>query len=249
MMQSDSINELAAAFAKAQKQFPVIERGREVEVKPKSGGSYTFCYAEFSDIRAAVKDVLSDNGLSVVQSTSMTANGNTVLITTLMHASGQWMRGEMPVRVTAEGPQAFGSALTYAKRYAYTSMLGLATEDDDDGNGAEGNSVSARPARPPAGPVDSDAIAEFKALVAEAYARTDLPANARKFVVEQHDRVKQYGDKVRMPTEKQLEWLKNIVSGGKRPAPAPVSTAAAQAIINDAPPSWHDEPIGGEYGY
>lgn len=241
MQQSEQVNELAKAFSKAQKAFPAIDRGREVEVKTKTGGAYKFCYAEFSDIRAAVKDILSDNGLSVIQSTSATPSGGTILLTTLLHDSGQWIRGEMPVRLPEgeTGPQAFGSALTYAKRYAYTSILGLATEDDDDGNTAEGNHVTRTNVPTP----DPEALAEFKGLVAQAHAMTGLAEKDRAFINDLHEKIAKYGNKVNLPSPKQDEWLKRIVSGGKRPTPAPVTKAAVSAVM-DAPPAGH--PINDE---
>lgn len=242
MQQSEQLNELAKSLAKAQGNFPTIPREREVEVKTKAGGSYYFSYAEFSTIREHVQPVLTDNGLSFVQSTSVTSNGGTILVTLLMHESGQWISAEMPVKQSEEGAQAFGSALTYAKRYALTLMLGLATEDDDDGNGAEGNEVQSATGQAKRGTAPSAETSEFRTLVAQAHAMPSLKENERKFVNEQHDRIKQYGDRVRPPTERQLSWLKQIV--GEKPVAKDIDYASETSAILDGPPLGHPAYVG-----
>lgn len=146
---SESINNLAAALAKAQGQFTNPERNREVEVRTKTGGSYKFRYATLDNILAMARKPLSENGLSVVQ-TVAGVNGALFLETTLMHASGQWIRTMLPISVEGGGNQALGGAITYAKRYAITAMLGIAADDDDDGNAAEGNTIVAHKDRAPA---------------------------------------------------------------------------------------------------
>jgi hypothetical protein len=145
MEQSEHINELATALAKAQGQFKAIERSALVDT-----GKYKFAYAPLDCIVEEIRKPLSDNGLSFCQGLNGSANGN-VIETMLMHASGQWLRSIIPVRGGDGNAQAFGSAITYAKRYALTAMLGIVTEDDDDGNKGSGNenAVVTRRDRPP----------------------------------------------------------------------------------------------------
>jgi hypothetical protein len=144
MNSSPSIKELAAALAKAQSEFPKIPRDRTVEVATRSGGKYKFAYAPLDTIMDKIRPVLKSNGLAFMQS----LNGES-LSTTLLHTSGEWLASDpMPVRVADSGPQAFGSAITYARRYALTAILGIVTEDDDDGNAAEGNAVAGTTASP-----------------------------------------------------------------------------------------------------
>lgn len=134
-MQSENIDELAAALAKAQGEFPEIIRSKTVAVTTKTGGRYTFVYAPLEVIIAAVRPVLSANGLAIVQSIEAER-----VVTRLLHTSGQFISsGGTPILVTAEGAQAHGSALTYARRYDLTLLLALASEEDDDANQAEGN--------------------------------------------------------------------------------------------------------------
>lgn len=80
---------------------------------------------------------LAKNGLSVVQSTDLADNGDVVLITTLNARKRRtdWP-GVYPVRATDNKPQTLGSALTYARRYAFGALVGLTSDDDDDGNAA-----------------------------------------------------------------------------------------------------------------
>lgn len=137
MKTSESVKSLAAALVKAQSEFPAIPRNKTVQVKTKSGGTYTFAYAPLDTIMERVRPTLKTNGLAFIQS----LNGES-LTTTLLHQSGEWMESDpLPIRVTDQGSQALGSAITYARRYALTAMLGLVTDEDDDGNSADGNEV------------------------------------------------------------------------------------------------------------
>lgn len=134
---SPEIGELATALAKAQATFPEIERNRDVRVVTKSGKEYTFRYATLDVILRAVRKPLADNGLSVTQPIEE-ANGRAVLKTVLMHSSGQWLVSETPIPPSM-GTQEFGSNLTYMRRYALSGVLNVASQEDDDGNLAEGH--------------------------------------------------------------------------------------------------------------
>lgn len=141
------IGQIAAALAKAQGVYPTIPRDRTVRVQMKDkangqpGGSYTFSYAPLDTILEKVRKPLSDNGLSITQ--LLTGNS---LITMLMHESGEYLRAEMQIPRTGEtGPQALGSAVTYLRRYTLQAILGVASDEDDDGNGAEGQSTTPAP--------------------------------------------------------------------------------------------------------
>ena len=126
---------LAAALAKAQAAFPVISRDKEVTVTTKSGGSYKFKYAPLDSILNAVRTPLSSNGLAIVQ---LLDDGD--LVTMLMHESGARLAGRVSLP-SVEGVQALGSAITYLRRYSIQAILGIAAEEDDDGNHASGNAA------------------------------------------------------------------------------------------------------------
>lgn len=94
-------------------------------------------YADLESVWDAIRKPLTDNGLCVIQ-TTVWREGNIVLITTLGHSSGDMITGEYQVTAKDHSPQAIGSAITYARRYALASIVG-AYQTDDDGNTASGN--------------------------------------------------------------------------------------------------------------
>jgi hypothetical protein len=143
---SPTITKLAVALAKAQGGFGPIERTREVTVRPRESAAYTFRYAPLDVVLAATLPSLNANGLSLV---SLPIRGGACLRTLLLHESGEFLAVEVEMPET-EGPQKFGSALTYLRRYSAISLLGVASEEDDDGNAAEGNHVEKKTDRAPA---------------------------------------------------------------------------------------------------
>jgi len=124
---------LAAALAKAQGEFGDVKRGKKVKVQLKSGGSYEFAYAPLDQILAVIRAPLAKNGLALVQLLDSDA-----LVTMLIHDSGASLEARTPVPSSSD-IQGYGSAITYLRRYAIQAMLGIAAEDDDDGNRAAGN--------------------------------------------------------------------------------------------------------------
>lgn len=131
VLRSEQINEVAQALAKAQGEMKVPEKKRTAVVRMKAekgGGEYTYQYADLSDIRAAICEALSKNNLAVSQ--LIDADGCR-LNTLLIHSSGQYLGStyDLPRGLS---PQQFGSALTYARRYSLTSLVGVVAEDDDD---------------------------------------------------------------------------------------------------------------------
>ena len=137
------IDKIAAALAKAQSCLSNPERNREVTVisKKNPGVRYTFKYATLDRIIDHVRKPLTDNGLWFTQTLETADGGKYKLVTTLLHESGQFIRSETPLLVEESSNQAFGSALTYMRRYALTAMLGIAADEDDDTNRADGNTI------------------------------------------------------------------------------------------------------------
>lgn len=142
---------LAAALAKAQAAFPVISRDKEVTVQTKTGGSYKFKYAPLDAILTAVRGPLSDNGLAI----SQMLDGDD-LVTMLLHKDGQTLTGRFPLP-HGDTIQALGSAVTYLRRYSLQAILGIAAEEDDDGNRASGNTFRAK-GDPVGEPQDGDSL-------------------------------------------------------------------------------------------
>jgi hypothetical protein len=132
---SEQVNELAAALAEARKTFAPFGKGHTAKVN-SAKGSYEYKYGDLADLFDATTPSLSANGLTISQWPDLTNDGRFVLVTWLLHKSGQWMRGQYPLN-TYERPQEQGSALTYAKRYAAGAVLGISAELDDDGAAAQ----------------------------------------------------------------------------------------------------------------
>jgi len=127
---------LAIAMAKA---FGEIEGAHKSAANPH----FKSKYADLTSVIEAIKPALINNGLFFVQS-PVEATGGVVIKTTLHHASGEVLdMGTLFVPANKNDAQAYGSALTYARRYALVTAFGVPTEDDD------GNAAS-KPAPPPA---------------------------------------------------------------------------------------------------
>ena len=127
-MQSESINEISAALAKAQASM-------KAAVFNKTNPHFKNKYADLAAVLDAIRKPLSDNGLAVTQTSEM-RNGTFCLVTRLCHSSGQWIAGEYPLPAQAT-PQQLGSALTYARRYSLSAIACIAADEDDAAEGAE----------------------------------------------------------------------------------------------------------------
>jgi ERF superfamily. len=139
--QSAEIDKLAQALVAFQKKVGKIGKSEVAKV-----GTYTYQYASLSSILEAIKEPLTENGLSIVQLPS----GPNELMTQLNHTSGQWMRASYPMTPTDTKPQAIGSAITYQRRYAMGALLCLDIDKDDDGATASASLPASKPA--PAAP-------------------------------------------------------------------------------------------------
>ena len=124
MNKSESITELAGALAKAQDEFPVIAKTKEVIVHSQKG-SYTFKYAPLENMLAAIRPVLATHGLALSQG----VDGDR-LETLLTHTSGQWLAYSMPI-VDPGTNQQYGAGLTYRRRYSIKMILGIESDEDN----------------------------------------------------------------------------------------------------------------------
>lgn len=140
-MQSEHIGQLATALALAQTSLTLPKKNRTVKVKSDKG-NYEFEYTTLDTMIEHVRDILTTNGLWFVQTTEVIEGGN-ILRTMLTHSSGEWIAGTMRIPSAAR-MQETGSALTYLRRYALAALLGIASEEDDDANTADGNSVETK---------------------------------------------------------------------------------------------------------
>ena len=134
---SDSIASLAAALAKAQIELANPEKSLVGAIEPASGeGSQRlFRYASLSSGLEIVRKTLGQHEIATVQTTAIDQTAGIVNLTTVLaHASGEWIASDWPVCAIAETatPHRMGAALTYARRYALFTLVGIAGEDDLD---------------------------------------------------------------------------------------------------------------------
>jgi hypothetical protein len=134
---SESVAALAAALAKAQAELVNPEKSLTATIRTgQSGeGERSFRYAPLSSGLDIVRKTLGQHEIATVQTTNIDHTAGMVnLTTTLAHASGEWIASDWPVCPIAEiaNPRRMGAALTYARRYALFTLVGIAGEDDLD---------------------------------------------------------------------------------------------------------------------
>lgn len=149
---SESLDKLGPALLAVQQ---AVEQPTKACVNPY----FKSKYADLAACWAAVRGELGKNGIALLQVPCVAGNGM-VLVTLLLHTSGQYLRAESPLRpkvsektdpdsgvVTRvlDDPQALGSCIQYMRRYSLCPLLGLTPLDDDDANAASGRSGSAEP--------------------------------------------------------------------------------------------------------
>ena len=137
-MQSTEINELAMALVSAQSEFSAVPKG---SVNP----FFKSKYAGLPEVVQHTAPVLAKHGIAISQFITYSEHGGDELLTYLMHNSGQFIAYSMRLHLAKEDMQSFGSACTYARRYAYMSCLSIISDEDDDGNSATKAKASAKP--------------------------------------------------------------------------------------------------------
>jgi ERF superfamily protein len=134
---SESVAALATALAKAQAELVNPEKSLIATIKGERAGQQdrTFRYAPLSSGLEIVRKTLSQHQIAAIQTTAIDQAGGLVnLTTTLAHSSGEWIASDWPVCPIADmgSPRRMGAALTYARRYALFTLVGIAGEDDLD---------------------------------------------------------------------------------------------------------------------
>jgi ERF superfamily len=134
---SESIASLAVALAKAQVELTNPEKSLTATIRsdgPK-GADQTFRYASLASGLDIVRKTLGQHEIATIQTTATDQSAGVVNLTTVLaHASGEWIASDWPVCAVAETatPHRMGAALTYARRYALFTLVGIAGEDDLD---------------------------------------------------------------------------------------------------------------------
>jgi hypothetical protein len=134
---SETVAALASALAKAQAELVNPEKSLTATIRTgrPGEGERSFRYAPLSSGLDIVRKTLGQHEIATLQTTAIDqAAGMVNLTTTLAHASGEWIASDWPVCAIAEtaNPQRMGAALTYARRYALFTLVGIAGEDDLD---------------------------------------------------------------------------------------------------------------------
>lgn len=119
-------------------------------------------YADLATVLKTVRPTLAKHGIALTQTTRVEDDGRVLLVTRLLWGDEEIV-GYYPVQPTKADPQGYGSAMTYARRYALQAIVGVAADDDDDGNAA-----SAAPSK--------QSTDELAAFIAQVKACTDLDA-------------------------------------------------------------------------
>lgn len=121
-------NKLYLAILAVQQGAPFIDKSTD-------NPFFKSKYADLPAIWGAIKDLMGEHGLIV--SHTMEANGDDYIITRVIHAeSGQYIESRSRIHLQKSTAQEYGSYITYMRRYAVSAMLGLVTDEDDDGNKA-----------------------------------------------------------------------------------------------------------------
>lgn len=129
---SDTTDKLDAALSKAQGEIVAAS-------KDKTNPHFKSKYADLASVWEACRGALTKNGINVTQWLLHSEDGRLHIVTRLA-CGGQWLRGHFSIPVSKPDAQGYGSATTYAKRFALAAAVGVVADDDDDGNAA-----SARP--------------------------------------------------------------------------------------------------------
>lgn len=135
--QSFEINELAAALALAQGQYEPVSVNR-------TNPYFQTHYADLDTIMRSVRKVLAKNNLSFIQQIRINTEGMTILHTKLMHSSGQWIESRCRIVPPKNDDQTYGSTLTYQKRHAAMTLLGVTVAEDRLDDDAEVAMIGSR---------------------------------------------------------------------------------------------------------
>ena len=134
---SETIGAIASALAKAQAELTNPEKALIATIRASNPREkdQTFRYAALSSGLDIVRKTLGGHEIATVQTTAIDGEAGLIrLTTTLAHSSGEWLSSEWPVCAISEtaAPRRMGAALTYARRYALFTLVGIAGEDDLD---------------------------------------------------------------------------------------------------------------------
>lgn len=229
MKTSDTIKELAAALAKAQGEFKDAKKDRQNDMLGNR-------YSTYASVIEAVRAPLAANGLAFVQPAEL-AGDKVVVTTRLFHTSGEWIESELHLPIVQVGRlsalQMMGSSMTYARRYALIAMLGVATDDDNDGNEGPKEQRPPSPQRPPdrtgtqqpRAPARPASAAPAPQAPARGGAAADPPARIKAGVARLEELAKQLGGDWPTKLAKDLDQIGVILAEPENAPPAQQAAA------------------------
>jgi len=167
---SRAIGNLAEALATVQAELRPAAKDVQGQI-----GQAKYKYADLGSVWSAIQPALGAAGIAVVQTVEH-IDGDDYLATTVAHKSGEYLRGRCPIHVAEEhkgttAAQAYGSAMTYARRYGLSAMLGIVTEDDDGAKAGTGQRKQKAPASSSAVTMNADEIRRFQLAASEQHQR------------------------------------------------------------------------------
>lgn len=134
MKTSESITKISPALVNAQKDFLSAK-------KTSDNPFFKSKYADLQSVISTVKGSLNDNGIAFLQSPTESEGDVLKLTTRLLHESGEWIEDTAVCPLVKRDPQAFGSALSYLRRYSLSAMCGIYQADDDGNDGSKKDEV------------------------------------------------------------------------------------------------------------
>lgn len=188
MKHSESIKEIAVALVKAQAAIQAVLKDKTGKIETKTGRTYEYNYSDLGSVIECVKGPLNDAGIAFLQCPAADEKGVTVS-TRLLHTSGEWLESELFMPIASGTPQAYGSLITYCKRYGLQSMTGLPSEDDDGKKGGE-----SKDREPPPSPKQEITEAELE-VIKKSLGRAKTKVELRQRTKEAFDFAEKRRDK------------------------------------------------------
>lgn len=128
---------LVPAYGKLAEALAAAQGELKPAAKDSKNPFFKSSYADLTSVWECIRAALSKNGLAVVQTLDVQGDkALTVLKTMLLHKSGEFITSTYPVKPIKDDPQGVGSAITYARRYALSALVGVVADEDDDGEAA-----------------------------------------------------------------------------------------------------------------
>lgn len=224
---SEKVDALALALAKAQGDMAHPQKNKVAKV-----GTYSYNYADLADCIDAVRAPFAKNEIAMVQIAFNPTPTTVGIVTRLMHSSGQWIEGTLFMPTIDARPQTIGSAITYGRRYALSPMAGIASDDDDDGNQAQGQTATtANRVRQQSGPQGTDNKQQVRPTVDQLSDRAVRMLDRFKTVdVTRDDIERKMGKNVTTFGDAEYRALKNMFDKLAKASGDEVTTKAEQAF-------------------